>query len=289
LVVLPETALQEPFTLSDDQGRLLFHGLWENSIDRSESVARLRVFLRAHPGASVLAGMSSGYLYPPGADFPLTARPLGETGRGFDAYNAALLVRQDGSTEPYHKSKLVPGVELMPFERVLGSLGGLALDLGGTTGSLGTQDDREVMRSADGRVKVAPVICYESIYGDHVAAHVRNGATAIAIMTNDGWWAETPGYKHHLAYGRLRAIETRRSIARSANTGISCFIDQRGDLHDRTAWWTPAAVTATLLTRDDLTFFVRHGDYIGITALALSLLLSALLIVLSLWRSLRRR
>ena len=207
--------------------------------------------------------MSAARLYPPGAEHPISARVLEGMDRAFDAYNAALLVRADGSHEDYNKSKLVPGVELMPFENVLGSLAGLALDLGGTTGSLGTQEDREVMLASGEHLRLAPIICYESIYGDHVAAHVRNGANLLVIMTNDGWWGNTPGYHQHLLYGKLRAVETRRDVARSANTGISCFIDQRGDLHQPTGWWVPTAIKGTVHTRSDLTFYVRHGDYIG--------------------------
>ncbi len=263
LVVLPETALQEPFTLGHDGHGPTLHGLWENDLAASRSVAAIRAFQTAHPEVTVLAGMSSGYLFPPGADLPVTARPLEGLDRGFDAYNAALLVRPDGSLEVYHKSKLVPGAELMPFENVLGSLGALALDLGGTTGSLGTQEEREVMRVPATGLALAPVICYESIYADHVAAHVRNGASAIIIMTNDGWWADSPGYRHHLAYGRLRAIENRRSIARSANTGISCFIGQRGDVLHPAGWWVPDAIKGTLLASERSTFFTRHGDLLG--------------------------
>jgi apolipoprotein N-acyltransferase len=73
------------------------------------------------------------------------------------------------------------------------------------------------MTTADGRLRNAPIICYESVFGEHVAAHVRNGANLLCIMTNDAWWGTSPGYRQHLAYGRLRAIETRRDIARSAN------------------------------------------------------------------------
>lgn len=263
LVVMPETALQEATTLADDRGRLVFHGLWENDMSDSRSLARIHAFLQPWPRAAVIAGMSAARLYPPGAEHPISARVLEGMDRAFDAYNAALLVRADGSHEDYNKSKLVPGVELMPFENVLGSLAGLALDLGGTTGSLGTQEDREVIHAAGGRLRLAPIICYESIYGDHVAAHVRNGANLLVIMTNDGWWGNTPGYHQHLLYGKLRAVETRRDVARSANTGISCFIDQRGDLHQPTGWWVPTAIKGTVHTRSDLTFYVRHGDYIG--------------------------
>lgn len=265
LVVMPETSLQELPRLSDEHGTLVLHGLWENDLGHSESVRRIREFLSGHTGLSLVSGMSSAYLFPPGAELPVTARMLDGVGRGFDAYNAALLVRADGTFESYKKSKLVPGVELLPFEKYLGPISALALDLGGTTGSLGTQEEREVL-VADKRIAFAPVICYESIYGDHVAAHVRNGARFLAIMTNDGWWDDSPAYRQHLVYGALRAIETRRSIARSANTGISCFIDQRGVIHDPTGWWVPDAIRGKVLLRDDLTFYVKHGDLVGIGA-----------------------
>jgi apolipoprotein N-acyltransferase len=289
LVVMPETSLQEQPRLQEDHGRLIFTGLWENDLEGSASVQRIRAFLAKHAGTALVTGMSSAFLYPAGAELPVSAHVMENLGRGFDSYNAALLVRPDGSLEPYHKSKLVPGVELLPFEEVIGPLAGtVALDLGGTTGSLGVQAEREVLATPDGRVKVAPIICYESIYGDHVAAHVRNGATLLAIMTNDGWWDDSPAYKQHLAYGRLRAVETRRAIARSANTGISCFIDQRGDVHEATPWWVPDARRMTLLARSDLTFFARHGDLIGLGAEWFCLFIIVLMLVQRLRRRLTR-
>lgn len=98
--------------------------------------------------------------------------------------------------------------------------------LGGSVQGLGRQRERSVFES--GSTKIAPVICYESIYGNYIGDYIRNGAEAIFIMTNDGWWDDTPGYHQHLAYGILRAIEFRKPIARSANTGISCFVDAKG-------------------------------------------------------------
>jgi apolipoprotein N-acyltransferase len=265
LVVMPETALQESPRLWHENGELVLRGLWENDLAASESVRRIRAFLEQRPHLALVSGMSSAYLYPPGVELPVTARVLESVGQGFDAYNAAMLVRTDGSVESYRKSKLVPGVELLPFEEVLGPISALALDLGGTTGSLGIQEEREVLTDKL-PVAFAPVICYESIYGDHVAEHVRNGARFLVIMTNDAWWDDSPAYEQHLLYGTLRAIETRRSIARSANTGISCFIDQRGDIHAAAAWETKAAVRGTVLAREDLTFYARFGDLIGIAS-----------------------
>ena len=62
------------------------------------------------------------------------------------------------------------------------------------------------------------------------------GANVIGVITNDGWWGNTPGYRQHMSYSRLRAIETRRWVVRSANTGISCFIDQYGTVLDAQPW-----------------------------------------------------
>src|SRR5574343_444659 len=73
-------------------------------------------------------------------------------------------------------------------------------------------------------LKLAPAVCYESVYGDFMAKYIRSGAEVICIITNDGWWGNTPGHRQHLAYAKLRAIETRKQIIRSANTGISCFV-----------------------------------------------------------------
>jgi len=87
-----------------------------------------------------------------------------------------------------------------------------------------------------------------------VAKYVRSGVNLLAIMTNDGWWDDTPGYRQHLAIGRLRAIENRR--------GISCFINQRGDVSQPTLYETDAAINGKVNLNKKTTFYTRHGDWI---------------------------
>jgi apolipoprotein N-acyltransferase len=118
-------------------------------------------------------------------------------------------------------------------------------------------------------VSIAPVICYESVYGEYVSEYVRKGANLICVITNDGWWGNTPGYRQHFDYARLRAIETRRYIARSANTGISGFIDDKGNVMQQSEWWVPAALRETVLLNSVITFYVKYGDYIGKIAVVL--------------------
>ncbi|MFH1936578.1 MAG: apolipoprotein N-acyltransferase, partial [Bacteroidota bacterium] len=182
----------------------------------------------------------------------------------------------------YHKSKLTPGVEALPSFRGFKWLERFALDLGGTVGSLGTDDHRKVYATVKA-VPVSPIICYESVFGEFFAEFIKNGAEVMIIITNDGWWGNTPGHRQHFVFAHLRAIETRRGIARSANTGISAFIDQRGDTFDVTGYWVPAAIKGTLNANSAITFYVRHGDYIARIAVGLTAVLLVIALVFAIF------
>jgi apolipoprotein N-acyltransferase len=124
----------------------------------------------------------------------------------------------------------------------------------------------------NGEAKVGPAICYEGLYGNHFAGFAREGAEAMAVLSNDGWWGDTPGYRYLFAYCRLRAIETRRAITRSANTGVSGFISSRGDVEQRMDWEERGVLVADVEVRNDETIYVRYGDWIGRLSWLLSLL-----------------
>ena len=185
-----------------------------------------------------------------------------EGGPGFiESYNTSLLINQYNIPYFVHKSKLVLGVEKIPFLKVLPWLEQLAINLDGASGSLGVETEPKVLYANN--VSFAPSICYESIYGDFISKQVKKGAELIFVITNDGWWGDTPGYKQHASFSRLRAIENRRSIARSANTGISCFINQRGDMTKKTNWWKETSIRGELNKNSELTFYSKNGDVIG--------------------------
>jgi apolipoprotein N-acyltransferase len=187
-----------------------------------------------------------------------------EGGPGFEEYyNSSMLINEFDDVSFVHKSKLVLGVEKVPFSNIFPFLEELSIDNGGTSGTLGIEDESQVMMSKG--ITFAPVVCYESIYGEFISQQCRKGAEIIFIITNDGWWGDTPGYKQHLALARLRAVETRKSIARSANTGTSCFINQRGEVLQQTEWWKKAAIRETLKRNNTVTFYVKYGDIIGRT------------------------
>jgi apolipoprotein N-acyltransferase len=258
-VLFPETALTED--------------IWENQLEQSGSIQMLRMFLKDYPKLKIVIGASTGKVYETGEELSVTARKFTQEEGYYDSYNTALQVDNIQPIQIYHKSKLVPGVEQMPFPFIFKHLESIAIDLGGTTGGLGTQEERSVFLSPDKTMKTAPVVCYESVYGEYVSEYVKNGANFISIITNDGWWGDTPGYKQHLKYGRLRAIETRRWIARSANTGVSCFISPTGEIQQATQYWAPAAISQRIGLNNTLTFYTRFGDYIARAALCLSIAL----------------
>ena len=154
----------------------------------------------------------------------------------------------------------------------------LNIDLGGAMGDFAPQLRREVFVTEDS-VKIGTAICYESVYGDFYREYVLDGANVMSVITNDGWWGNTPGYRQHLSYSSLRAIETRRAIARSANTGISAFIDERGEIISSTGWWQQEKLLARLPLNDRQTVFVTYGDITGRVSVFLFYLFTVMAVV----------
>lgn len=232
----------------------------ELSIRSNPNFIGVQQFLNKYKNGNVLSGIESYRTYRD-AQTP-TAKQDEQSGLYYDSFNAALQIENSGQVQFYHKSKLVPGVEQLPFAATLSFMKPLFSAFGGTTGGYGRQEQPSVFYAQSG-MGVSPVICYESIWGDYVAQSVRQGASFIAIITNDGWWGNTSGKDQHLQYAKLRAIENRRWVARSANTGISAFIDQRGDVVQQSEWWTPTALKADINLNEEQTFYTRNGDLIA--------------------------
>ena len=248
ILVTPESALQQE--------------MWENNMETFESIGLVRNIISKYPNLNIIVGGSTYYAFKPGEKIPHTARKFTKENAWYNRYNAAIMVNRYPALQLYHKSKLTPGVEVLPSYNGFKWLEKYAIDLGGIVGSLGTDSVRRVFNVVN-MPPVAVCICYESIFGEFFSEFVRNGAQVMCIITNDGWWGNTAGHRQHFAFAHLRAIETRRSILRSANTGISAWIDQRGDAHEQTKYWVPAVIKARVNANDKITFYTRHGDYIA--------------------------
>lgn len=258
-IVWPETALFP-------------HGAWEHSLNDQPAVQSVREMLKQYPRAKLITGATTLKHYNSREEAPYSARAM-EDGGYFDAFNTALQIDSSNTIQIYHKSKLVPGVELIPYSKYLRFMESWALDMGGISGSYGRTPGVEMLENTDEHIKAFPTICYESIYGEFVAQHVKLGANLLFIITNDGWWGRTEGHRQHLQYARLRAIETRRWIARSANTGVSCFITPMGQIRQAQPYWEEAVIKGNVTPGDRFTFYVRYGDLLSKGALIFCILL----------------
>ncbi|MGH1519423.1 apolipoprotein N-acyltransferase [Chryseobacterium sp. JK1] len=249
--IAPETALPGRGSIS------------ETAFEKSLLLNNIKGFLSQHPGSVFATGISSHRFYFNAAQAPSEAYQI-NNGVWVTSYNTAVQLAPNQPVQVYHKGKLVPGVEIFPYISVLKPiLGDAMLNLGGTVASLGIDKERKSFSNPYNKGKMAPVICYESIYGEFVTDYVKKGANFLAIMTNDSWWGVTEGHKQLLSYAKLRAIETRREIARAANSGISAHINAKGEITEDTFYGDTTALFAKVNLYDTMTFYTRAGDLLS--------------------------
>ena len=252
-ILLPETAVPRHYWEP---------GLTETRFDNEPGPfwQELADTLRSsHPQALLVTGAFTNRYYAAGLQ-PRTAEgnPYGEG--YYDDFNTAVGLDSAGHTQLHHKGKLVIGVENTPTV-IFDLMQFLVIDLGGVVGQIGMGQHGTAFAHAG--MRMGPAICYEGLYGDFYGDFVRRGAQFMAIISNDGWWGDTPGYKHLFTISRLRAIEHRRAIARSANTGMSGFISARGDIGETLGWKKRGVISAAVPLNSELTFYTRYGDYLG--------------------------
>ena len=265
LILAPETALLE--------------GIWENKLEATFSIRAFRELQKEFPNLNILVGATTYKMFAHSEQKTNTAREIRHENIFYDAYNSAVFIPDSGDVQIYHKTKLVPGAEKMPLPYILDPLAKLVVNLGGISGSLGSKNCLNSFLVDESIV--SPLICYESIYGE-----MRLGKTnLLAVITNDGWWKNTAGYKQHFTYARLRTIEQRKSIIRSANTGISGVINSRGDVLRASRWDEAACLTAKVNMNNTTTFYNQFGDYIG----RLSVFLAVMLLIVAFVKGRLRR
>ena len=268
LVIAPET-----FTRDITVGNYAGSRTWD----------RFTSYLKDYPNVNLLFGASTYEFIHSALPPSSTARKYGQ-GTWYESRNSALVVDGTARTEIFHKSKLVVAVEKTPYPALFCKIDDM---LGGVMGRCIGQDEISLLnvryRSPEnGCVENIPVgcaVCYESIYGEYYTDYIRKGAEAMTVITNDAWWGNTPGYRQHLSYSSLRAIETRRAIARCANTGISAIISPSGEILEETSWWKKEILKGAIPLRNDITFFVSHGDITGRVCTFLFLMLLLALVI----------
>ena len=277
LVITPESAV--PHTI--EMGTLRNHTFFEGDT-RFEGFALLDSVTTVYPNVNFVLGLSTVSI----SDHKTS--PVAQEcnpGQFMEFYNTAGFYNKNGLVSHYHKSRLVPGVEKMPFPKIFGFLEKAIIELGGSNSSLGTDTAQRVFElDVDGKkVRVGTGICYESIYGELMGRFVRNGANVLCIITNDSWWKDSPGHGQHFEMARLRAVETRRYVLRAANGGFSGVISPTGSVLMRTKYNERTAIQTLVGAQKCETFYVKHGDYIA----RIAVVLAVLGLLLAIWGAIR--
>ena len=244
LVIWPETAMAANVSIDQVAHALIYQPIFD--------------FINHHPNIVLLSGIETNKNY--GTEKITSTAQRYTDGSFHDDYNAAITIQSNQQSQFYFKSKLVPGVETLPS--FLNFMAPVFEKFGGTVGGYAKDSAAVAFKTVSNPYITAPIICYESIYGEYVTEYVKKGANILTIITNDGWWGNTPGHKQHLQYARLRAIETRRYVARSANTGISAVIDEKGNILQTQPWDKAAVIKYNIPVLTEQTFYVKHGDYL---------------------------
>jgi apolipoprotein N-acyltransferase len=264
-VVCPETAVTSYTEL--------------DGLERSRHVTMIRDFVKEYPQLKFIVGFTLRNTFGPGETPSATAQKYENSDRYYDTYNSALQIDTTETVQVYHKSELVVGVEKMPYPKALGFLRDLMVRLGGTFRSHAIQEERSNLTDFEDQTVVAPVICYENIFGEFVSDFVKAGANLIVVPTNEGWWGNTQGYRHLNYYSQVRAIENRRAVVRSANTGISSIINQKGEIIKELGWWKQGGIKGRVHANNKKTFYTVHGDYLGKASLFFSMLIGLMWLV----------
>ncbi len=228
----------------------------ESALDNMGAIFKMRDYCKTN-NVKVLCGADTYGVFNTQRSFPAIKR----NNVWIENYNTALLIDESKPIDVYHKAKLVLGAEKLPFVDLFPFIAKWSVSLGGTAGILVGNKSPKIFNM--GGTNVAPLICYESVYGEYVSKFTQLGAEILCVITNDGWWGDTPGYKQHLTFSQIRAIENRRSLARSANTGISCFINQKGEILEELGWDEEGALSMSINKSTTITFYMRYGDLIG--------------------------
>ena len=243
---------------------------------------------------SLLTGIAKYYFYEPNEDLPVTAKYFDNDENKefpFSSFNAALMInpaqwsierdiegnfaaenllnnnfREKNVTMQFHyKAKLTPFAEGFPYVEYLSfAKDWLRWGVGISAWTKGKKTDNLVVENGGKTAKIAPIICIESVYPDHVRKFVINGANIISVITNDAWYDYSSGPWQHYVIAATRAIENRRYIARSANSGVTGFIAPTGKTIERAPQYKEIAIAASIpiISSDNLTLYTRYGDYL---------------------------
>jgi apolipoprotein N-acyltransferase len=189
----------------------------------------------------------------------------------FKAFNTAFVADATGRVlGRYHKQVLLAFGEYLPFAKLLSLLPAMPFADGFTSGS------GPVAFHMPGGIRIAPLICYEDLMPDLSHKFVKEtGANILVNLTNDAWYGKSVGPWQHARLAQSRAIETRRSLLRVTNTGVTSLVNAKGEMIQSLPMFVPEVLTTEVDILGGETYYVRYGDWFAwsMTIIAAAILL----------------
>jgi apolipoprotein N-acyltransferase len=190
--------------------------------------------------------------------------------------NSAVLLDREGKiVDEYDKIHMVPFGEYVPVKSLLFFINKLVVGIGDYA------PGKEYLRADTEFGSFATVICYEIIFPGLVRKFYTTGGDFIVNITNDAWFGKTSAPYQHFSMAVFRAIENRKPVIRSANTGISGIIDSGGRILSKTPLFQRMVVSGSVRTDSTMTFYTKYGDLFSYLCIVLFLIL---LININVWR-----
>ncbi len=187
--------------------------------------------------------------------------------REMNFYNSSFLLLPTGEVgDIYFKSHLVPFGEYVPIKKYLPFLAPLVEAVGDFT------PGKIEKPMVSGPIKGGVLICFESIFPDIARRWVKVGANLLVNLTNDAWYGKSSAPSQSMSMSVFRAVETRRSLVRAANTGISGFVDPLGRVKVSSEIFTIWSKSMKVDLMDEITIHSRIGYLFGPFCLLLSFL-----------------
>ncbi|UCD90704.1 MAG: apolipoprotein N-acyltransferase [Desulfobacterales bacterium] len=197
-----------------------------------------------------------------GTDFLFGSPSFQQKKNRIEYYNSAFLVNPEGKVYgKYDKAHLVPFGEYVPLKKWLPFAGKMVESVGDF------HPGKKGQTLQWGKVKIGIQICYEIIFPNLSRAMAKNRAALLFNITNDAWYGTSSAPYQHFSMAIFRAVENRRSLIRSANTGISGFIDPLGNIVVATPLFQDAVIARDVPIVHETTFYSRYGDVFVIICL----------------------
>lgn len=255
-VVLPETAITNAGWVRDFNRNMVFNRFYEQT-DKFPNVKLITgaVTYEAIPNVETI----KHYKKIPGIRYSEKYKTW------YYTYNAALQIDKKQAVQMRVKDGLVAYQEYAPYPTILPRLTPVGIDF-----QFSQRNKNRSVFNAANNLKTASFICYEAVFSKLFFKAAREGAQAFFVMLNEGWYKEDKVPRQFLQHSLIKAIENRRSIAHSSNSGISAFINQRGDVIDETDSKAPEVLRQKIKMNRKVTVAARLGNFIGVLVLLMT-------------------